>query len=1003
MDTDFLRTILPESTDWFQLVRIDKREDGRSRTSHFPLKISASNRDYTNKLEWITSPKVHDGAPVSNGIFFTPWSFDVDKVTEAEAGGPMKGRSPRKHDSHKVTCRALWLDVDVKEGGHYETEAAALTAVLEACGPRIPKPTAIVATGGGYHFYWVLAEALQLVDWQQTAARFDQYWKDAGVKFDPISCDSARVLRVPGTDNMKTGDPRECKTIHRGSAISNGWIDRWPEAEVVLPDAPLVITNALFPAGTDHDLGTRDHGPRYTAEVIKECELLRTIATDGGAGCTDPLWHAVLQFNRHTEDGTQYNVLMSQGHADYTPEGTAAKVASLDQTVKPITCTQFRTGYMNDFPDRADPCARCQHSHNEKIRSPLAVGRKPEEVRAAAVAALKTTGALLPGNLIPKNGEFVTYATVPGGKKDAPPKEVRVLGVELVAITSTDLLEKDSKVIPMLTFEYRHSVRGADKAIISLTDLTSRDAFKTLAGSGLSPAGENEAQTVGRYAMNWSSKLNETAMSDTSYARQGWHGDACDTFVVADQILRADGNHSTIASPSHDTPPVKGTLKDWQGMATALLAADNPAFRIALAASFGTPLSMLCPDSDGMAGISFYSNESGVGKSTAMKVAAAIWGPADNMASGTDTKNGVQAAAGVRPHTPLIWDDPKSDAIRRHLTDLVFEVVHGRGKQRATNTGAAAAVREFNTLMMITSNAPFHGQLDVEEGEGVAARLMEMEVPSTAKQATDAFRHMKDVSGAAGVAFMSKVVTNRPEVRALYKGVAAAVASKLQVDGVDNDRERFYKRTASLAVTGAMLAKQWGISDLDPAAVMQDFATLIVEMREGVQERMKSGSIEALVWDFMSDRNVHGGVCTLFKRQGHMAEDPVTILAPPLQLQSHWGYTIATEEKAVRVSKTAFREWWLRTDRGTFNARRILGRADAEGVLGAGHRKGGRLECSVRLSMSCGDAPYPNKKAYSFEFHMDSLEDYDSRDLRDRMKVVPTPDASSSELPSSTA
>jgi putative DNA primase/helicase len=77
-----------------------------------------------------------------------------------------------------------------------------------------PAPQVIVASGRGFHAYWLLAEPVILSD---DAARRDwaeiQRWWVRHVGADPSACDLARVLRVPGTRNGKYDPPRPVQYV----------------------------------------------------------------------------------------------------------------------------------------------------------------------------------------------------------------------------------------------------------------------------------------------------------------------------------------------------------------------------------------------------------------------------------------------------------------------------------------------------------------------------------------------------------------------------------------------------------------------------------------------------------------------------------------------------------------------------------------------------------------------------------------------------------------------
>jgi len=64
-------------------------------------------------------------------------------------------------------------------------------------------PTLIIDSGGGYHAYWFLCEPVTVTDANRTHIQAVQAaWVDL-IGCDPVSKDLARVLRVPGTTNVK--------------------------------------------------------------------------------------------------------------------------------------------------------------------------------------------------------------------------------------------------------------------------------------------------------------------------------------------------------------------------------------------------------------------------------------------------------------------------------------------------------------------------------------------------------------------------------------------------------------------------------------------------------------------------------------------------------------------------------------------------------------------------------------------------------------------------------
>lgn len=101
----------------------------------------------------------------------------------------------------KGVCRApaLWADLDAKDGHTREGRLAQLDGL--PC-----RPSMVVGSGSGFHAYWLLeepAESPEEMDRAELAMRL----LAAGLDSDPVH-DRSRILRVPGTYNHKTGEPR---------------------------------------------------------------------------------------------------------------------------------------------------------------------------------------------------------------------------------------------------------------------------------------------------------------------------------------------------------------------------------------------------------------------------------------------------------------------------------------------------------------------------------------------------------------------------------------------------------------------------------------------------------------------------------------------------------------------------------------------------------------------------------------------------------------------------
>lgn len=100
--------------------------------------------------------------------------------------------------SHVSVVNCFFGEFDVKDYG----DKAGILAHLKT----LPLyPSVIVDSGGGFHCYWLLDTPCRIDDENRTTVKAIQYaWVDL-VKSDNDAKDLARVLRVPGTKNLKYG------------------------------------------------------------------------------------------------------------------------------------------------------------------------------------------------------------------------------------------------------------------------------------------------------------------------------------------------------------------------------------------------------------------------------------------------------------------------------------------------------------------------------------------------------------------------------------------------------------------------------------------------------------------------------------------------------------------------------------------------------------------------------------------------------------------------------
>lgn len=168
---------------------------------------------------WIT---VH--SPARDGRMRTDWARVTDLSTAADlvahraAEGDVwfgvalrreRLASGRGKARDCLVIPGLWLDVDI-EGPNHKTPDPLPLDVDDAMDflAEGPEPSLIVYSGGGLQPYWLFDRPQQpdldiLDSWHNTWATRAE---ERGWALDPV-CDPARMMRVPGSSNWKTGEP----------------------------------------------------------------------------------------------------------------------------------------------------------------------------------------------------------------------------------------------------------------------------------------------------------------------------------------------------------------------------------------------------------------------------------------------------------------------------------------------------------------------------------------------------------------------------------------------------------------------------------------------------------------------------------------------------------------------------------------------------------------------------------------------------------------------------
>ena len=306
--------------------------------------------------------------------------------------------------------------------------------------------------------------------------------------------------------------------------------------------------------------------------------------------------------------------------------------------------------------------------------------------------------------------------------------------------------------------------------------------------------------------------------------RLGWHGPVYST--PAETI--GDSGELVVFQNAHAIEPaltVAGTADEWRD-SVAALAAGNTRLVFALSVAFaGTLAGIVGEDSGGF----HLRGKSSSGKSTALKVAASVWGePAAYVRVWRATANGLEGLAALHNDGLLILDE-LSQCDLKEAGEAAYLLANGQGKARAARNGTARASQRWRLLFLSAgeeSLSALMARAGRKANAGQEIRLADFDADAGASMGAFEELHgqptpaalalaIKDAAarshGAVGLAWLRCVVRDRSKLADfIADGIRQFVAEAVPVGAV-GQVERVARRFALVAVAGE-LASHYGLT-----------------------------------------------------------------------------------------------------------------------------------------------------------------------------------------------
>lgn len=805
-----------------------------------------------------------------------------------------------------VALKSLFIDIDVKPDAYPDTKTAldAFKAFIDATG--LPLPSAVVASGsGGFHAHWALDQALARDEWQVLANALAQATRDHGLITDSqCTIDSARILRVPGTFNLKTGSPREVTLMSLSGEVSlddmrailGGYVTKGP-----FENSAFTPSTGVTKISANDELGAGITSAKVEIrieEVAKQCGFVARSLGTGGKDNPQPLWFLTAALATFVEDGRDALHAMSNQHPGYVPQETDALYDRVvaKQKVRDMgwpKCEKI-AGY---------GCKDCQSC-------PL-LAHKKSPLNFVLPAANTQADDTLPSQYVRGQDGIISFRTV---NDDGTPL--------LIPLTHYPIINGWLSNNPW-TLHFVTRTETGPKTVIEVPTevITAKDGIAKFLGSKGFFCTDKQYKILKEFFVSWLQKLQNSKDSVVSAAPFGWSvvDGKIEGFAYAGRVWMQGGDRPA-ANPNpqlqYQYSP-KGDMKVWRDIAKIVYEQNRPDINAILAVGFAGPLVRFT----GFPGLilNAYSPESGIGKTTAMKTSQAVWGnPVLAMQGLNDTSNSVLGKMGQIRSLPMYWDEIKSEAQVKRFCSIVFDLTGGREKTRMNADATLRLSGTWQTMMVSASNDSLVDGMAREVGSTTAGlhRLFEYAVEKPAQVTHDIgavqrlVGKLEDNFGHAGLIYAKFLGANWKRVEA----EVAAMQDELYTETKVKQEERMWIATMAVILKGAQYANELGLTDINVPDLKQWAMGVLEGMRREVDKTpsdlTSDLSASTVLAEFLNSTRSRNMLVTnrIWTSKGKPSKGAIQIQCDTSRL-GEISVHLGKEDRLLRISSTFFTRW----------------------------------------------------------------------------------------------
>jgi hypothetical protein len=833
--------------------------------------------------------------------FFTSLTELQDAADKLDAAGidayfalASFSTNSRKADDAKL-MRSFFIDLDCGEGKPYVDAAQAAQALAKfVADTALPSPL-VVHSGGGLHAYWPFTQDVEISQWLPAARSFKALCVAQRLGIDlSVTADVARILRVPGTHNYKTGVGRPVHIMVAGQPTDFATLCSFlPAPPVDLSAARAFGKDALTAA-----LAAGDRPPCDFDRIVRRslkgtgCAQIAH-AVKSAAVLEEPLWRAALSIAWNCQDAEGAIHRLSKDHPGYTPENTLEKAERT--TDKPYTCDWYRQ-------NNPSLCQGCTH----KITSPIVIGKHIAEAAVDGDAYVVET-ALNPDNEAVQTTveveipayPFPYFRGVNGGvfrkdrTDDGETVEIEIYPHDLYVTArfydSDDHGDGEGELVGV-NLHLPHD--GIRRFHAPVTALMTKDRMRDILVKHGAIIYGKQVDTLMAYIASSIRKLQTRTASSRTRSQMGWTPEG--SFVVGELEYTAGG--TKLAPPASGTRQLaplfhsRGTLENWTSIIDFYDRPGMEAHAFGFFVGCASPLLQLLNNTQVRgAVVNLVSNESGTGKTTVQMAINSLFGhPSELLMGQKDTTAAKFQRLGALNSICMTIDEMTNET-PEGLSTIVYGATTGRGahrmesqsnKLRANNTSWCSITVSSSNAVMAEALASHKLAVD---GELKRVIDLHISVPEGIPKAEtdEVFSQLAHNYGLAGPVFIQYVVAHRESVVAAIQKMQLKIDDEMQLARGD----RFYSAVLAVAFSFALISKKLGLHNIDVGRVYKYALSEVGAVKQS--NGAIAGNPATLAHETLSkfiNENLSNTLVINADRDGEMAA-PITMPHGPLRMR----------------------------------------------------------------------------------------------------------------------